>query len=93
MPATKKITKSDKGKPFQVPKTYIEQIYELSGDADKYKGMFLLFLSEEGTPVIYCKYDSQIVEFGVRKALEKYLDHMDGQETSLSFEGDDKDDP
>ena len=70
---------------FEMPSNFIEQIYELSGNADKYKGLLLAHVSENGTPVIYCKYDSQIIELGIRKALEKYLKYMDDVETSLDF--------
>lgn len=79
---------------FEMPSNFIEQIYELSGNADKYKGVLLAYVSEDGTPVIYCKYDSQVVEFGMRKALEKYLQNSDDAETaySLGEEESDEDD-
>jgi hypothetical protein len=79
---------------FEMPSNFIEQIYELSGNADKYKGVLLAYVSEDGTPVIYCKYDSQVVEFGMRKALEKYLQNSDEAETaySLGEEESDEDD-
>lgn len=71
---------------FEMPSNFIEQIYELSGNADKYKGVLLAYVSEDGTPVIYCKYDSQVVEFGMRKALEKYLQNSDDAESTYSLE-------
>ena len=79
---------------FEMPSNFIEQIYELSGNADKYKGVLLAYVSEDGTPVIYCKYDSQVVEFGMRKALEKYLQNSADAETaySLGEEESDEDD-
>jgi hypothetical protein len=79
---------------FEMPSNFIEQIYELSGNADKYKGVLLAYVSEDGAPVIYCKYDSQVVEFGMRKALEKYLQNSDEAETTydLGEEENDEDD-
>lgn len=80
---------------FEMPSNFIEQIYELSGNADKYKGVLLAYVSEDGSPVIYCKYDSQVVEFGVRKALEKYLQNSDDAESAYNIaeteEGDEDD--
>lgn len=70
---------------FEMPLNFIEQIYELSGNADKYKGVLLAYVSEDGTPLIYCKYDSQVVEFGMRKALEKYLQNSDDSEASYNI--------
>jgi len=64
-----------------MPQNLIDQLYELSGNADKYKGVVLGYISEDGVPLIYAKYDSQIIEFGMRKALEKYLDNSDAFET------------
>jgi hypothetical protein len=80
---------------FEMPSNFIEQIYELSGNADKYKGVLLAYVSEDGSPVIYCKYDSQVVEFGMRKALEKYLQNSDDAESAYNIaeteEGDEDD--
>lgn len=70
---------------FEMPSNFIEQVYELSGNADKHKGVLLAYVSEDGAPVIYSKYDSQIVEFGMRKALEKYLISIDEAESSFSL--------
>ena len=80
---------------FEMPSNFIEQIYELSGNADKYKGVLRAYVSEDGSPVIYCKYDSQVVEFGMRKALEKYLQNSDDAESAYNIaeteEGDEDD--
>lgn len=65
---------------FQMPPNLIDQLYELSGNADKYKAIVLGYISEDGVPLIYAKYDSQVVEFGMRKALEKYLENADSNE-------------
>lgn len=66
-----------------MPPNLIEQLYELSGNADKYKGVVLAYISEDGIPLIYAKYDSQVIEFGLRKALEKYLENADNEEITL----------
>jgi hypothetical protein len=76
---------------FEMPTNIIEQVYELSGNADKYKGVVLAYLSEDGSPVIYSKFDSQIVELGMRKALGQYLQSLDDSELSLGFDENDFD--
>jgi len=63
-----------------MPSNLIDQLYELSGSADKYKGVILAYISEDGDPLVYAKYDSQIVEFGMRKVLEKYLNNSDEED-------------
>jgi hypothetical protein len=69
---------------FQMPPNLIDQLYELSGNADKYKGVVVAYLSEDGTPLVYAKYDSQVIEFGMRKALEKYLENTDMSEITIN---------
>ncbi len=76
---------------FEMPTNIIEQVYELSGNADKYKGVVLAYLSEDGSPVIYSKFDSQIVELGMRKALGQYLQSLDDSELPLGFDENDFD--
>lgn len=59
---------------FSIPDNFIEQIYELSGGADKYKGMVLALCTENGSPMIYSKYDSTIVELGLKQTLINFID-------------------
>jgi hypothetical protein len=58
---------------FCIPDNFIEQIYEFSGGADKYKGMILAVCSETGAPTIYSKYESSIVEMGLKKAVSDFV--------------------
>jgi hypothetical protein len=68
---------------FHMPPNLIDQLYELSGNADKYKGVIVAYVSEDGIPLIYAKYDSQVVEFGMRKAMEKYLENVEASEFTI----------
>ena len=49
-------------------------------------GFVLGFVNQRGEPTVYTKADNQIIEMGLRKALEKYLieseeaDHFNGQD-------------
>ena len=58
---------------FNIPQNYLEQLYEFSGGADKYKGMIIALCSENGAPLVYSKYESPIIELGLRKAVEDFL--------------------
>lgn len=68
---------------FHMPPNLIDQLYELSGNADKYKGVIVGYISEDGIPLIYAKYDSQVIEFGMRKAMEKYLENIEASEITI----------
>ena len=58
---------------FSIPSEMVEKIYELSGGVDKYKGVILAVSSENGKPLIYCKFDCGMTEFALTKALENHL--------------------
>jgi len=58
---------------FCIPDNFIEKIYEFSGGADKYKGIILAVCTENGSPTIYSKFDSSIVELGLKKAVSYYI--------------------
>ena len=51
----------------------VDKLYELSGGADKYKGIIMAASSENGKPLIYCKFDCGMTEFALSKALENHL--------------------
>lgn len=63
----------DENEEFCIPSEMVEKIYELSGGADKYKGVILAVSSENGKPLIYCKFDCGMTEFALTKALENHF--------------------
>jgi len=64
---------------FQIPPNLIEKLYEFSGSShDSSKGILIAYTDQNGSPMIYCKSGSAIVEMGIRKAVEKYLIEIEG---------------
>lgn len=59
---------------FSVPDSVLEQFFELTGKPDAYKGFILAYVNEEGMPMVVSKIDTQIVEMGLQKALEQFLE-------------------
>jgi hypothetical protein len=75
---------------FQIPESLLEQLYEFTGDAsDQSKGFLLAYTDQSGSPMIFCKAGSPIIEMGIRKALEKYL--IEIEEVDIPFDINDKD--
>lgn len=62
---------------FSIPQGFVEKIYEISGDSDKYKGVIMVAANESGDPIVYSKFDSAITELGLTKALHQYLYRVD----------------
>jgi hypothetical protein len=58
---------------FSIPTEMVDKLYELSGGADKYKGIIMAASSENGKPLVYCKFDCGMTEFALSKALENHL--------------------
>jgi hypothetical protein len=63
---------------FQLPESFLEQLFEFSGSTEGNRGILLAFVNQEGSPLIFTKADNQIIELGLRKAVEKYL--LDSEE-------------
>lgn len=73
---------------FEMPNAFLDQIYELTGGADKNKGYFLCHIDEHGNCQIRHKYDSQATEFAINKLLEIYVTQ---REDSHLIQSDDSD--
>lgn len=58
---------------FVLPQSFLDQLFEFSGSTDGNKGFLLAFVNQNGSPMVYTKADNQIVEMGLRKAIERYI--------------------
>lgn len=59
---------------FQIPHDLLEKLYEFTGgSSDQSKGFILAYTDQNGNPMVYCRAGTQIIDMGIRKALEKYL--------------------
>lgn len=71
---------------FIFPEAFLEQIFEFTGSTEGNRGFLLVSVNQEGAPTVFAKADNQIIEMGLRKALEKYLldteeaEHYNGEE-------------
>ena len=90
--------KKPKFQKFEIPNLFLDQIYEMSGGADKNKGYFLCYIDEDGTCQLKYKYDSQATEFAINKFIEMFLNqyqstqYMDTKSSSGFFDEDEEDD-
>ena len=71
-----KLPEGSEDQEFSIPTEMVDKIYELSGGADKYKGVIMAVSSENGKPLVYCKFDCGMTEFALTKALENHFGNM-----------------
>ena len=69
---------------FHIPSELVEKLYELSGGADKYKGIIMAVSSENGQPLIYQRFDCSMTELALLKALTNFIER---EETIVEKEG------
>jgi len=74
---------------FQIPSDLLEKLYEFTGNSsDSSKGFLMAYSDQNGAPMIFCRAGSQIVEMGIRKALEKYLIEIENVDAPFDISDD-----
>lgn len=59
---------------FSMPTNLLSKIYEFSGSSEENKGFILIFADQSGTPQIISQSCSPVIDMGLRKAAEDYLE-------------------
>jgi hypothetical protein len=74
---------------FHLPESLVNQLFECTGSTDGDSGFLLAYVSQNGHPAVITKTCSAIVEMGLRKTLEQYLEQAASSETPIDLEGED----
>jgi hypothetical protein len=85
----KKEQNSENFKNFKIPENYFNRLFEFTGSDESSKGFIVAYVSQDGCPMIYTKVANPIVEMGLVKALEKYLNEMNNSEDSIDISPED----
>ena len=75
-------------KHFKIPENYFNKLYEFTGSDESSKGFIVAYVSQDGCPMIYTKVSNPLVEMGLIKAIEKYLNEVDNAEDSIDLSND-----
>jgi len=65
---------------FQIPTSLLEQLYEFTGSSTNDRGFCLSYVTQAGEVMVIHKADTQIVDLGLRKGMEKYLIDLEDSE-------------
>jgi hypothetical protein len=76
---------------FKIPDSILNEIYELTGESSSNRGFLLACVGQDGRPFIYSRSETQVIELGIRKALEQYLIELEGTNSLDYFPGSDQD--
>jgi hypothetical protein len=75
---------------FTVPESFLDKMFEFTGNGEE-GGFILAYVNQDGKAMIQCKISSQIIEMGLRKALERFLQDMEMGEKAAMDDGHDLD--
>ena len=70
---------------FHIPEKFLDQLYDFTGGPSSGRGFVLSYVDDDGRAIVFTKTSSQIVEMGLRKALEKYLSQIEDAETTFDI--------
>ena len=77
---------------FQLPESFLNKMFELTGNGDeKNRGFVLSYVAHDGRPMVYSRSETQIIEMGLRKALERYLTEMERSEDAQNLNSENED--
>ncbi|MDB4348290.1 hypothetical protein OAA62_00080 [bacterium] len=76
---------------FKIPDSILNEIYELTGESSSNRGYLLACVGQDGRPFIYSRSETQVIELGIRKALEQYLTELEDTNSLDYFPGSDQD--
>lgn len=72
---------------FTLPDSFLQRLYEFSGSSSKDRGFLLAYVNQGGQVVVVQKAESQIIDLGLRKGVEKYLIDIEESEGRMDFPG------
>ena len=68
---------------FLIPEDFLERLYGFTGGGKENAGFILSYVDDSGKAIVYTRASCQIIEMGLRKALEKYLIELEEGEISI----------
>lgn len=73
---------------FHIPETFLNRLYDFTGDSKGNGGFVLTYVNDEGKAVVLSKVSSDIIAMGLKKSMEQYLIMSEEDENSPFGSGD-----
>ncbi len=71
---------------FAIPESYLKRLYDFTGSSEKDRGFMLAYVNQAGQVMVIQKAESQIIDLGLRKAIEKFLIDMEESEGRMDID-------
>lgn len=72
---------------FTLPESFLKRLYDFTGSSANDRGFCLAYVNQEGQVMVMQKAESQIIDLGLRKGLEKFLIDMEESEGRMDITG------
>mgnify|MGYP006226705697 CR=1 FL=1 len=70
---------------FCIPDSFLKRLYDFTGSSEKDRGFCLAYVNQIGQVMVIQKAESQIIDLGLRKAIEKFLIDMEESEGRMDI--------
>lgn len=70
---------------FALPESFLKRLYDFTGTSVRDRGFCLAYVNQAGMVMIIQKSESQIIDLGLRKGMEKFLLDMEESEGRVDF--------
>jgi len=65
-------------KRFILPEKFLDRLFDLTGEEEGSRGFIVCFVDSLGNPMVYTKTGNRVTEMGLKKALQEFLDDIEG---------------
>ena len=72
---------------FALPESFLRRLYDFTGSSSNDRGFCLAYVNQEGQVMVMQKAETQIIDLGLRKGLEKFLIDMEESEGRMDITG------
>lgn len=79
------LNKEEEFRSFKIPDKFFNKLFEFTGSEEANKGYILVYVDQNGNPIVRTETSSAIIEMGLRKALMRFLKEAEDNEKSVDI--------
>lgn len=75
---------------FAIPESFLKRLYDFTGSSTHDRGFCLAYVDQSGQVMVMQKAETQIIDLGLRKGMEKFLIDMEESEGRVDIQESDE---